>query len=122
MLLDNGIMTVYRQENVSQPGDMPQYAWSPVWQSYYGEKTVGVNRYYIAMAHDDQTDMLIEVQRNRNISTATDKVGIDRQYLGLPAVDGDNNIYFRITQVQHMDDEDGLPMTDLALERVDGLE
>ena len=42
MLLDNGIMTVYRQENVSQPGDMPQYSWNPVWQSYYGEKTVGV--------------------------------------------------------------------------------
>ena len=122
MLLDNGIMTVYRQENVSQPGDMPQYQWVQIWQSFYGEKTVGVNRYYTAMAHDDQTDMLIEVQRNRDISTATDRVGIDRQYLGLPAVDGDNNIYFRITQVQQVNDEDGLPMTDLALGRVEGLE
>lgn len=122
MLLDNGIMTVYRQENVSQPGDMPQYTWSPVWQSYYGEKTVGINRYYTAKAHDDQTDMLIEVQRNRDISTANDRVGIDRRYLGMESVDGDNNIYFRITQIQHIFDDDGLPMTDLALERVDGLE
>ena len=108
MLLDNGIMTVYRQENVSQPGDMPQYAWTPVWQSYYGEKTVGVNRYYIAMAHDDQTDMLIEVQRNRNISqqlpTGQELTGNTSAF---PPVDGDNNIYFRITQVQHVDDEDG---------------
>ena len=66
--------------------------------------------------------MLIEVQRNRDISTANDRVGIDRQYLGMESVDGDNNIYFRITQIQHVFDDDGLPMTDLALERVDGLE
>lgn len=122
MLLDSGIMTVYRQQNAALPGEMPQYTWTQLWQSFYGEKTVGVNRYYTAMAHDDQTDMLIEVQRNRNVSTATDRVGIDRQYLGLEPVAGDNNIYFRITQIQQVDDEDGLPMTDLALERVDGLE
>lgn len=122
MLLSSGIMAIYRQRQVSQPGDMPQYEWRFVWQSYYGEKTVGINRYYTAKAHDDQTDMLIEVQRNRDISTANDRVGIDRQYLGMESVDGDNNIYFRITQIQHVFDDDGLPMTDLALERVDGLE
>ena len=74
------------------------------------------------MAQNDQIDMLIEIQRDRSVSAATDRVGIDRQYLGMDAVDGDNNIYFRITQVQQVEDEDGLPMTDLALERIDGLE
>lgn len=122
MLLDSGIMTLYRQTNAFAPGEMPEYNWNPIWKSYYGEKTVGVNRYYTAMAHDDQTDMLIEVQRNRDISPAIDRVGIDRQYFGMEPVEGDNNIYFRITQVQQVIDEDGLPMTDLAMERVEGLE
>lgn len=83
---------------------------------------MGVNRYYTAKSHNDQTDMLIEVQRNRDISPATDRIGIDREYLGQGPVEGDNNIYFRITQVQHIIDDDGIPVTDLALERVSGLE
>lgn len=109
MLLDGGIVTLYRQKNISSLGDMPQYEWSPVWQSYYGEKTVGISRYYTGLAQNDHTDMLIEVQRNRDISTALDRAEID-------------GIYYRITQVQHLLDDDGLKMTDLALERVEGLE
>ncbi|MDD6470484.1 MAG: hypothetical protein PUF64_05130 [Butyricicoccus sp.] len=57
MLLGDGIVTIYRQEDTAQPGEMPEYAWTQVWQSFFGEKTVGVNRYYTAMAHDDRTDM-----------------------------------------------------------------
>ena len=53
--------------------------------------------------------MLIEVQQNRSISAATDKAEID-------------GVYYRIVQVQQVIDEDGIPMTDLALERVEGLE
>nr|DAQ81495.1 MAG TPA: hypothetical protein [Caudoviricetes sp.]DAU79063.1 MAG TPA: hypothetical protein [Caudoviricetes sp.] len=88
---------------------MPEYQWEKVWESYYGEKTVGTNRYYIAKAQNDRVDMLIEVQQNRSISAATDKAEID-------------GVYYRIVQVQQVIDEDGIPMTDLALERVEGLE
>lgn len=109
MLLDGGIVTIYRQTDTAEPGEMPSYNWTEWWQSYFGEKTVGVNRYYIAMAHDDQIDLMIEVRRNREISPATDRAEI-------------GGTYYRIVQVQHVLDEDGLPMTDLALERVSGLE
>lgn len=109
MLLDSGIVSIYRQKNVAAPGKKPQYEWEQIWQSYYGEKTVGVNRYYTAMAQDDQVDMLIEAQRNRGISTATDRAEID-------------GVYYRIVQIQHVLDDNDLPMTDLALERVEGLE
>ena len=91
MLLGDGIVTIYRQEDTAQPGEMPEYA------------------YYTAMAHDDRTDMLIEVQRTRELSPATDRAEI-------------GGAYYRITQVQQVTDDDGLPMTDLALERVNGLE
>ena len=73
------------------------------------EKTVGTNRYYIAKAQNDRVDMLIEVQQNRSISAATDEAEID-------------GVYYRIVQVQQVIDEDGIPMTDLALERGEGLE
>lgn len=109
MLLGDGIVTIYRQEDTAQPGEMPECAWTQVWQSFFGEKTVGVNRYYTAMVHDDRTDMLIEVQRTRELSPATDRAEI-------------GGAYYRITQVQQVTDDDGLPMTDLALERVNGLE
>ncbi len=109
MLLDGGIVTIYRQRNTAGPGEMPSYGWDVWWSSYFGEKTVGVNRYYIAMAQDDQIDRMIEVRPNRGISPATDRAEIGGEY-------------YRIAQAQHVLDEDGLPMTDLALERVSGLE
>ena len=109
MLLDGGILTLYRQENTAGPGEMPSYRWKAWWQSYCGDKAVGVNRYYIAKAQDDQIDRLVEVHRNRDISPAADRAGIGGRY-------------YRIVQAQHVLDEDGLPMTDLSLERVEGLE
>lgn len=105
MLLGDGITTLYRQKDSSAAGGMPSYTWTAYWKSFFGEKTVGVNRYYTAQAHNDQIDMLIEVQRNREISAATDRAEID-------------GVFYRITQVQHVIDSDGLPMTDLALERI----
>ena len=67
MLLDAGIATVYRQTLISDPGDMPRYQWAEIWKSFYGEKTVGLTRYYAGMDHNDQIDLLIQVQRNRGI-------------------------------------------------------
>ena len=109
MRLDEGIVIIKRQINIAEPGEMPEYRWDEIWKSYYAEKTVGYNRYYIAHAQDDRIDRLIEVQHNRNISTAIDRAEID----GIP---------YRIVTVQQVTNEDGLPMTDLTLERIEGLE
>lgn len=119
---DNGIVTIYRQTNTAGAGDMPSYSWTQVFQSYYAERTVGVNRYYTAMAQNDQVDMLIEIAPIKDLSTATDRAGIDRAYFGLPEVQGDNNIYFRIVQIQYSVGDDYLPVTLLSLERIEGLE
>lgn len=121
MRLDNGIVTVYRNTLSSQPGEMPAYTWTEIFQSYFGSRTVGVNRYYTAKAHDDNVDMLIEIAPVLTLSTA-DRAGIDRAYFGLDPVEGDNNIYFRITQIQQTEGEDYLPSTLLSLERIEGLE
>lgn len=37
MILDSGICTIFRRYDVSEPGDMPQYTYMPIYQSWYGE-------------------------------------------------------------------------------------
>lgn len=104
MLLDAGIVGIYEQTLTSAAGAMPAASWSLIWQSYYGNKTVGINRYYTAMANNDRIDMLIEVNPNTNISPAAHRAKI-------------GDVWYKIAQVQQII-VDGLPMTDLALERI----
>lgn len=116
MLLDSGIATIWRGTNTAQPGALPVIKYDQnYFASYYGEKTVGVQRYWTAQAHDDRADLLIEIQRNAGISTA------DRCQLQ-PAFDAAAAGYYKILQVQHLVDDDGQPVTDLTLERIDSLE
>lgn len=109
MRMDDGIVAIERSELVSAPGEMPEYAYREWWRSYFEEKTVGIQRYYSAKAADDRADMLIRVQQNRKISATLDRAVID-------------NVYYRITQVQQVVDEDENPVTDLTLERMEGVD
>lgn len=86
-----------------------------LYRGYYGEKTVGINRFYTAKAHDDRADLLIQISRCPEISTA------DRCALRCYGR-GKGKIYYKILQVQHVTDEDGLPATDLTLERIDSID
>lgn len=115
MLLDSGIATIRRSHNTAPAGDMPVYEYTDFFESYYGEKTVGINRYYAAKAHDDQADFLIEIQRNGGIRTS------DICYLS-PFMDAPATGMYKILQVQHVFDEDNQPKTDLTLERIDGVD
>lgn len=116
MLLDSGIATIWRLETTSQPGEMPKGTYSQeYYKSYYGEKTVGFARYWAAKAHDMQASLMIEIQRNGGINTA------DRCELASYMDTGVSGFY-KILQVQHLNNEDGLPVTDLTLERIDAID
>ncbi|KJF38531.1 hypothetical protein TQ39_17570 [Ruthenibacterium lactatiformans] len=116
MLLDSGIATIWRGRNTASAGSMPLLVFDvKYFQSYYGDKTVGITRYWTAAAYDDRADLLIEVQRNAGISTA------DRCQL-VPYFDSAAAGYYKILQVQHLLDSDGQPMTDLTLERIDSID
>lgn len=116
MLLDAGIANIWRGVNTASPGSLPVVEYTQQYfTSYYGDKTVGVQRYWTAQAHDDRADLLIEIQRNAGISTA------DRCQLQ-PVFDEVAAGYYKILQVQHLLDSDGRPVTDLTLERIDSLE
>lgn len=106
MLLDDGIVFICRLDNVSQPGLMPVEKLVKINKLWFGERTIGYNRQYMARGVDEQVDMLIRVIQTRSIK------------IGMYAVLG-NGEQFRITNIQHLlDEDDGLRMTDLTLERV----
>lgn len=115
MLLDSGIVKIRRGKNTAPAGAKPVYVYEDYFESYYGEKLVGINRYWAAKTHDDQADFLIEIQRNGGIRTS------DICYLE-PFMDAPARGMYKIIQVQHVFDEDNLPVTDLTLERIDGVD
>lgn len=116
MLLDSGIAVIWQGRNISPAGSKPVIAYDQeYYKSYYGNKTVGISRYWTAKAQDDRADLLIEIQRNAGISTA------DRCRL-FPVLDAADAGWYKILQVQQVTDEDGQPATDLTLERLDAVD
>lgn len=115
MRLDNGLATIKRGTYSASSASMPSVVWTEIYTSYYGEKTVGINRYYAALDHDDRADLIIEIQRNGGITTA-DQCVLDS------LTDSGTSGTYKIIQVQHVLDDDGNPMTDLTLERVSGID
>lgn len=116
MLLGDGIATIWRGRNSASAGSMPSIVYDvKLAASYYGDKTVGVTRYWTAKAHDDRADLLIEIQRCAKVSTA-DRCQVE------PCGDTGAAGMYKIIQVQHVVDADGLPMTDLTLERLEALD
>lgn len=101
MLLDSGICSVYKLVGNSISGSLELKS-----SHYYGEKTVGVIRYYEAKRSDSRIDRLIRVWRDESI-VATDICVL---------VDGKQ---YEVIQAAHLLDENGLKVTDISLERKD---
>lgn len=116
MPLDSGILTVWRGENISPPGGMPDMRYKQIWGSYYEDRTIGVQRWYTAQQHGDRPDFLVRVPRTWDISTGTDRVILS------PFGWQDKGGAYKITQIQQVLDDAELPMTDLTLERDDGID
>lgn len=115
MPLDSGTLTVWRGSDTAQAGGMPALAYVQIWGSYYEDRTIGIQRYYTAMQHDSRVDAMVRAQRTYELSPSTDRVVL------APFSHQDGNAY-RILQVQQVLDDDGLPVTDLTLERDDGID
>lgn len=116
MLLDAGIATIWQGRNKASIGSMPDMVYDKkVFESYYGEKTVGINRFLKSKAQNDRVDLLIQIQCSAKVST-NHKCSL--QSYRDSSVTG----WYKILQVQHVKDEDGQPMTDLSLERIEGFD
>lgn len=113
MRLDDGIARVLRMVEQTSSGSLPILNYEEVYASYYANRTVGFARFFTAQAHDQQIDMMIRIQRF-GVSVA-DVVELE------PTYDTALSGRYRVIQVQQIVDEDGLFMTDLSLERLEGV-
>lgn len=104
-MLDSGILRILAQENTAAPGMMPRYGYVKRSEHFYEERTVGIGRFYTALQANQRIDIVARIWRDRGVETAH-----------LCELEGRR---YHIRQVQHTKDADGLPVTDLALERMD---
>lgn len=112
MVFDAGTLAVLRGANTAPPGGMPEMGYTHVWASCYAEKTVGTTRFYAAKQYGQRPDALVRIPRVHHLNTAADIVKLH------PYAYKDENEY-SILQIQQVTDDDGLPATDLSLQRVD---
>ncbi len=106
MLFDAGTLTICTLRNTAKPGAMPVEQLQAKTTHFYGERTVGYGRQYAAMGVSEQVDMLARIWGDKSVR------------IGMYAVD-DTGDQYRITNVQHLLDDDGLRVTDLTLRRLD---
>lgn len=104
MTFDDGILSIWTPTNTAEVGDMPVQELDEKGTYYFAYQTVGFNRYYTAMGFNQQIDTMVAIDLDRTI-TSDDIVRLESQF-------------HRISQVQHVKDEDGLWYTRLSLTRI----
>lgn len=108
MTYDEGLVAICELENIAAPGAMPKEQLIKKNTLFFGDRTVGFSRQYAAKGVSEQVDRLIRTWRENTIR------------IGMYAVMEDGKQY-RIDNVQHLLDDDGLRVTDLTLRRLDRL-
>lgn len=100
----DGLLKLYRLANTVPKGLMPREKLVYLSDEYFEERMVGYNRQYAALGVDQKVDALVRIWRNDQVMVNDYAVLDDNQY--------------RIDFIQHLSDEDGLPVTDLTLSRL----
>ena len=115
-MMDDGIIKICDLTNLAPDGDMPRNQLTVLDEMYFGSRTVGYNRQYAAKGVNEQVDMLVRVWRNNTVHIGM--YAVLTNYEGQVNESGDQ---YRIDNVQHLLDDDGLKVTDLTLSRMDEL-
>lgn len=111
MQLDVGIAVILRRSADGRPGDRPSAHTVEIFRSPYGERVVGMSRFYTAKQANDRVDILIRIARPDEPA-----VGIHADDLCELSRDGKT---YRILQAQYIRDEEaGMDCIDLSLERI----
>lgn len=115
-MMDAGTVTICNLLNTAEAGDQPKMQLVRRTVLYYEDRVVGYNRQYAAMGAGERVDMLIRVWRDASIRIGMYALLEDYEGQGNEAGD-----QYRISNVQHVTDDDGLKVTDLTLYRLDKL-
>lgn len=107
MILDDGVVNICTLSNVAPKAKKPSYKLTPITRAWFGERTVGYNRQYLAKGVNEQVDMLIRIRSDKKVR------------IGQYAVLG-NGEQFQIDNVaQILDEYTGLKMTEITLRRLE---
>lgn len=114
MTYDDGIIGVYELTQVKIPGKMPTEGLELKDMFYFGFDALGINRYYTALQANQQIEAVINIpgwnpiRANRHIVIMADEYGNLNS----------DCVQYRIVMVQPTNDENGLRITRLSLERI----
>ncbi len=107
MIRDKGIVILMRLPKQEGRGNMPGGREDEYYRAWYGERTVGMSRYYAAQQANTRIDLLIRILAPPD----SERVMADDV-----AVIGENR--YRVTQAAYLFDPDaGENVVDLSLER-----
>ena len=67
MILDSGTMKICKLQNSASNGDMPDMRLVPFQKHWFQERTIGMNRLYLAMGQNERIDMIAYVHEDRKI-------------------------------------------------------
>lgn len=104
-MIFEGKLTLYSLENTAPKGLKPVERLKKIDDAYYGKRVVGYNRRYAALGADQKIDDLVRIWR-RPVRAGNYAVLED-------------GLQYRIDFAQDLIDEDGLPVTDLTLSRLE---
>lgn len=120
-MMNGGLVVLCNLKNLAEPGDMPKEVLVPLTEDdeplewSFEDRVIGYNRQYAAKGVSERVDMLIRIWR------APARIGmyaVLTDYEGQKNPEGDQ---YRIDNVQHTLDSDGLKVTDLTLYRLEDL-
>lgn len=107
MILDSGTLKICKREDTAENGDMPKEKLVAINKHWYQERTVGMNRLYLAMGANERIDLIAYVHEDRKIRP------------NMYAVIG-NGDQFIIHHVEHVIEENtNLRYTRLTLEKLE---
>lgn len=107
-MMDAGHIAVCDLNNTADAGQMPVEVLEIVTEADFEERAIGLNRQYAAKGVNEQIDLLARIWRDGSVRIGMYAVVSDSDYDG----------QYRITNVQHLLDEDGLKVTDITCERI----
>lgn len=115
MILDAGICTVFRETDVSAPGDMPVKGYTPIYASWYGELNFSSTPEWQTEGRKEQkVDRKIRITQKRDIRQ-NDVVVLE--HIASFAEKSAGADVFRVVRAYHgQDDDSPAQISDLSLE------
>lgn len=114
---DDGIVVIKAEVDASEPGGMPKKELVEMSRHMFQERTIGITRQYAAKSVDEQVDRLVRIWEDRRIHIGMMAEITERLPFGYEEV----TEQYRIDNVQHLLNDDGLKVTDLTLKRLEDL-